>query len=388
MGNDVFLVSASMEQSVELLLACVEHLDAISTGLEQSVFEGEPGVEKVRLRNGHKIMAMPANPRTVRSFRGDVILDELGVMPHGKEMWAAALPITRATMRRPRGHRLSALGTAFGDDNILYRLAMTDDGKMLSRHTVTIHDAAAEGFPVDVEQLRAEVGDPDAFAQEYECQFLSAASRYISAEAYDACVYYPDDADDTIPRQGHRTSYAGMDVGRKSDGDPSVITTLMRIGDTNWHCSTESRRGAGWQDQEAWVAETLGTSQRIAIDVTGMGNQFGERLVSRFGPRIDPVIFTVKTKEMLATGLKLAIERKKIRIRADDVELRRDVLALRRNMTSHGNVTFEAAHTKDGHADRAWALALAVHTASGPDSSNVKVNVVGERTTNQLNKSW
>ena len=385
-GVDQFLISASENQAQELLAECRVHIDGMSAALGRNLFQGDPGVERIRLRNGRKLVALSANPRTARGFTGSVTLDELAHIPRGREIWTGVFPITRPNLKRRYGYKLRALTSTNGDDNIHYDLLTKDIGAMVSKHQITIHDAVADGFPIDVEKLRLEVGDPDAFAQEYECAILSANSRYISAESYDACVYYPEDAASEMPSGGHRTWYAGMDVGRKSDGDPSVITTLQRIGDTNWQMECESRRGAGWEDQEAWVAETLRRSQRIAIDVTGMGDQFGERLVKQFGARIDPVQFTVKTKEMLATGLKLAIERKKIRLRADDIELRRDVLALRRHVTSHGNVTFEAERTKTGHADRAWALALAVHTASGPDSSNVKVTVVGSRASNQLNK--
>lgn len=382
-GVNVFVVSASYPQACELLKEFRTHIEGFSARLGRNLFKGEPGVEHIKLRNGFQITALPANPRSIRSYTGNVILDEFAHTPYGKEIWDAAFPVTRTTPKRRWGYKLRVVSSAFGDDNMFYKLAATPDGNMMSRHIVDVHQAKADGFIIDIDKLRAEAGDPDLFAQEYECQFLSANSRYISAEQYDACLY--DDGE--LPNQGMRTYFAGMDVGRKSDGDPSVIAQLMRIGDTNWQRTCEARKGAGWDDQEAWVAEVLGQSQRIAIDATGMGNQFGERLVKRFGSRVDPVEFTVKSKEMLATGLKLAMERRKLRLRADDADLRRDVLSLRRNITTHGNVTYEAARTKEGHADRAWALALAVHTAGSRGTDVSEVELIGKRTTSQL-KNW
>ncbi|MBK8173173.1 MAG: hypothetical protein IPK60_22960 [Sandaracinaceae bacterium] len=384
-GVDQIIISASMRQAKLFLAECVRHLKALEVILGEKLIEVD-GYEVVRLTNGRVLKALPANPDTIRGETGDVTLDECQSIPRAHLVWAAAKAVANRTLGNRHGYRVNVCGTPLGDDNLFFELAHKKIGEEFSKHIVDIYRAIADGFPEDIESLRREYPDTYIFAQEFECQFLSSATRYISAEQYDACVF---DDDNEIPNQGHRTGYAGMDVGRKSDGDPSVIGRLLSIFGTLWQNGrVEARKGSGWDDQEEWVAQTLTSCMRIALDATGMGNQFGERLVKRFGSRVDPVEFTVKSKEMLATGLKLAIERKKLRLRADDTELRRDVLSLRRNITQHGNVTYEAARTKDGHADRAWALALAVHTASGPDSSNVAVSVVGERTTNQLNKSW
>jgi hypothetical protein len=41
--------------------------------------------------------------------------------------------------------------------------------------------------------------------------------------------------------------------------------------------------------------------------------------------------------------------------------LREDICAIRREITTAGNVRYDAPHTDEGHADAAWALALALH---------------------------
>lgn len=383
-GVSQFIVGSSLRQSKILLAECLRHLEALSY-IAGDQLVAVPGLERIVLKNGRTLEALPANPDTIRGITGDVTLEEAQGLPWDGEIWAAASIATNPTLGNRKGYKLRVNGTAFGDDNLFYKIAKTDFGNQFSRHFVDIYRAIREGFPADLDALRALCATEEEFLQEYCLQFFSAASRYISAEQYDSCLF-SDERE--IPNFGTRTGFAGMDVGRKSDGDPSVIQKLIRIGDTNWQDQrSEARKGSGWDDQEAWVAEVLGTCQRIAIDTTGMGNQFGERLINRFGSRIDPVEFTVKSKEMLATGLKLAMERRKLRLRADDAELRRDVLSLRRNITSHGNVTYEAARTKDGHADRAWALALAVHTAGSAPAAFQAFEPVKPRTSSQL-KNW
>ena len=49
--------------------------------------------------------------------------------------------------------------------------------------------------------------------------------------------------------------------------------------------------------------------------------------------------------------------------------LRLDLSAVKRIVTSAGNVRFDAERTEDGHADRFWALALALHAAGHGSAS-------------------
>jgi len=40
--------------------------------------------------------------------------------------------------------------------------------------------------------------------------------------------------------------------------------------------------------------------------------------------------------------------------------------SIRREVTDAGNVRYDAPHTPEGHADKAWALALALYGCSKP----------------------
>ena len=73
--------------------------------------------------------------------------------------------------------------------------------------------------------------------------------------------------------------------------------------------------------------------------------------------------FTQGSKEVLATTLYEAFAKGIIRIPEGDRELREDLASLRRIVTAAGNVRYDAPTTAEGHADRAWALALALHAA-------------------------
>jgi phage FluMu gp28-like protein len=195
----------------------------------------------------------------------------------------------------------------------------------------------------------------------HNCSFLSASGRYISEELWDACVYHPEDRPPVMA--GTTAIYGGMDIARKRHA--SAIVRVERAGETLWHLDTESERNMKWADQEAWVDRKIERCARMAVDATGLGSQFAERLENRWYGRVEPIVFTAPVKEDLATGFKLALERKRFRPLADDAVLRKSVLLLRRKVTEAGNVRFDAEEDKDGHGDEGWAAALAVHAAGG-----------------------
>jgi phage FluMu gp28-like protein len=83
---------------------------------------------------------------------------------------------------------------------------------------------------------------------------------------------------------------------------------------------------------------------------------------------VEGVTFTPKVKEALAYPVRSRMEDRGLRIPYDPV-IRADLRSVTKQTTEAGNIRFTAERTPDGHADRFWALALAVHAASAADSS-------------------
>jgi phage FluMu gp28-like protein len=106
-----------------------------------------------------------------------------------------------------------------------------------------------------------------------------------------------------------------------------------------------------------------GAIRRACIDSTGIGAQLAEEAVERFGSRVEAVTFTGAVKEDLAITLRRRFEDRLIRIPADR-DIREDIHSVKKFTTAAGNVRFDAERTERGHADRFWALALAVHAAA------------------------
>ena len=103
--------------------------------------------------------------------------------------------------------------------------------------------------------------------------------------------------------------------------------------------------------------------RRCCIDASGLGMQFAERAVEKFGRyRVEGIQFTGPVKEALAYPVKAAFEDLNLRI-PEDRFLRADLRAIRKETTAAGNIRFSADRSENGHADRFWALALAIHAA-------------------------
>jgi len=131
----------------------------------------------VVLPGGSKITALPANPDTARGFSANVFLDEFAFHQDSRKIWTALFPVIS------NGWKLRITSTPNGKGNKFYEL-MTDKklADIWSRHTVDIHTAVADGLPRDIEQMRAALNDEDAWAQEFELQWLDEASAWLSYE--------------------------------------------------------------------------------------------------------------------------------------------------------------------------------------------------------------
>lgn len=353
------ILSSSERQSKEVMQKVYSHLRVLNALTGDAVAAARENRFEAELQNGSRIISLPASPDTVRGFSGNVFLDEFAFHKDSREIWRAMYPTVT------RGYKVRVTSTPNGKQNMFYDLWSSPDGNA-SRHRTTIHDAVADGLEVDVDELRRGIGDPDSWAQEFECAFIDEATAYLTYEMIASVE--GDDAltDGALLRSDDPELYAGMDIGRHKD--LSVIWVVEKVGDVLWTRSLEILRAASFAAQRERLYGMLEHTalKRCCIDSTGIGAQLAEEAVQRFGSRVEAVTFTGPVKEDLAVTLRRRFEDRLVRIPRDR-EVREDLHSVRKVTTASGNVRFDAARTDAlGHADRFWALALAVHAASTP----------------------
>jgi phage FluMu gp28-like protein len=311
--------------------------------------------QEVEFPHGAKITALPANPDTARGFSANVFLDEFAFHKDSNAIWKALFPVISA------GHKLRVTSTPNGKSGKFYELDTADDTTW-SRHSVDIYQAVEDGLPRDIDELRAGLADEDAWAQEYELKYLDEASAWLSYELITSCE--DSQAGDPDGYQGG-PCYVGVDIGLRND--LWVCQVLEEIGDVLWDRERIELKREKFATHDAALDEVMMRYRvaRLCMDQTGMGEKPVEDAKRRYGEsRVEGVIFTGGTKLIMATAGKARFEDRTLRIREGDVKLRSDLHKLRKIASATGAPRFVAERDED-HADRTWAMFLAINAAGG-----------------------
>jgi phage FluMu gp28-like protein len=345
------------------------HLRAMAAGFKEYEVPFDANIKalEVELPGGSRITALPANPDTARGFSANVLLDEFAFHQDSRAIWKALFPV----ISKP-GLKLRVISTPNGKGNKFYDLmtggpvtgpVLSPDG--WSRHVTNIHQAVADGLPRNIEELKQGAGDADLWQQEFELEWLDEASAWLSYELINACEH----ALAGVPE--HYTGgpcWVGVDIGARND--LFVIVVLEQVGDVLWTREIITRKRISFAEQDALLADVFARYRvlRACIDQTGMGEKPVEDAKRAHGSsRVEGVLFTGPAKLTMATQGKEAFEDRRLRIPEGDNALRADLHKLQKLTGPTGAPRFVAESDSAGHADRTWALFLAVNAASGPN---------------------
>lgn len=363
-------ISASERQSREAIEYIKLHLEAMGRkfSAEEVEFPGvDAKIQLIKVDNGSRIFAMPANPDTVRGFAGDVVLDEFAFHRDPVKIWRAALAIAS------RGHQIEVISTPNGAAGKFYELARKAglispspaqrQVGIWSAHWCDIHTAVAQGCPVNVRELREAADDDDSWMQEEECVFLADAENYIPMELVVGCESEAATLELPASFVAKGQLYLGVDIGRKKDR--TVLWLLEKLGDVLWTRQVEVLPRTPFKVQFSLIDALMPGVTRACVDATGLGMQLAEDLRDKWGAKVEPVQFNIANKESMATNTKRQFEERLVRI-PPAAFIRRSVNAVKRFTSLTGHFRFDADRTEQGHADEFWALALGLAAASGP----------------------
>lgn len=304
---------------------------------------------------GSRITALPANPDTARGFSANVILDEFALHKNSREIWKALFPV----ISKP-GLKLRVISTPQGKSNKFYEL-ITGKDKTWSRHICDIYDAVKQGCPRDIEELRAALNDEDAWAQEYELQFLDEASAWLS---YDLISSVEDEHAGNPALYTGQPCFVGNDIARRND--LWVTWVWEPVGDVLWTRKVIVLRREKFAVQDATLDQVFVDFNvaRLCMDQTGMGEKPVEDAQARYGKhRVEGVLFTGPSKLYMATAGKERFEDRGCRIPMGDPQMRSDFHSLKKTTSATGQPRFVVDDDTDGHGDRAWAAFLGIHAA-------------------------
>lgn len=372
---------------------------------EQAIDEdGKHSAYVLKFANGRRINSMSSNPDAQAGKRGGRILDEYALHPDPRKLWAIAYPgITW-------GGSMEVISTHRGSKNffngLIKEIVEKDNPKRISHHKVTLQTALDDGFlfklqealPADDERhemteadyfdwVKNGCADEESFLQEYMCLPSDDDAAFLEYELITSCEY----------RRGTNWTaieggelYAGVDIGRKKD--LTVLWVVEKLGDVYYTRHVEPLEKMRKSAQEKILWPWFERCRRIAIDATGLGIGWADDAQDKFGEhRVEAVTFSANVKEALAYPVRGKMEDRQVRI-PDDDKIRADLRLVTKQVTSAGNIRFTAESTPDGHADRFWALALALHAADGMPASDWRPQEVPETpkssASSDLDENW
>jgi phage FluMu gp28-like protein len=382
-GEATTIISKGQRESKEVLRVAKKHAAILrALGSEMACLGDIDNAEELSFASGGRILALPASSGG-RGYDGNILLDEYAYAQHAASVWDSAAAVSLLGNSRVR-----VISTPNGVGNEFAELWETSDPEnpnrdaeaigseyKWNRYSISIEEAIAQGYPVDIRKCWATAkGDPRLFNQLFNCSFLDAVLQYLPTDEVDACRTHELDGPFT-------SYYGGLDIGREND-----LTVLTVVGYNQRRrkvVHTAARRRTSMDD----IIEIVGNAfekyhlTRLSIDETGLGIFPCDVLVQKFGekhvpknkrPRVEPIAFTQKSKEEIATGLYGAIAGRTVSLPRNDTlpgggdpgvaaKLRKDLLSIQRIVTQAGNVVYDAPRTKTGHADYAWSLGLALH---------------------------
>ena len=394
-GTKWVCLSAGERQALEWLEKCREWTGAFKVAIKevsQMRQDGEALLKQaeIRFRNGSRIIAIPANPSTARGYSANVVLDEFAYHEDPDAIWAAMFPsltnplagtflerVERLANDRDvddvrREMKIRVVSTFNGRDNKFYDLWDKREANGYSGHLVTIHDAIADGLPVDAEKLRAGLDDADAWAQEYECQPTDTSAVLLPYDliAQGESAEATETTDEAFwQARGGNPVFCGIDFGRSND--PTVCWTLERIEGVLWTREVLVLRNTDTPEQVDLLRRRLQRATRVALDCTGPGVGLGDYLKREFGQwlpgqhrygRIELCTFSVAFKREIFPLLRRQFTAP-AQVRVPVSRTVREDLHAMQQVVTNGEYNYWAPRTREGHSDRCTALALAVRAA-------------------------
>ncbi|HTL56235.1 MAG TPA: terminase family protein [Candidatus Limnocylindrales bacterium] len=380
-GRDVWVMSRDEAQAKQYIRYCkhwanILQLAAIDHG--EQVFTGRDGkavqVQVLSFASRARIYALSSNPDAIVGKTGHVKLDEFALHKDQRTLYAVAKPVIQwgGTLSIISTHR--GAGTVFNEiiEDVRYR------GNRMgwSLHTIPIQTAVEQGLVEKINaatgaqdsreawlmRQRAECIDEEQWLQEYCCMPADETTAFISYDLINACtepglrLFSAAELIEQVKTARRAELFLGVDVARKKD--LCVLDVGERVGDVIWDRVRIELLNRSFSEIEEQLYQLLALSQlkRACVDASGMGLQLAERARERFEWKVEPITFTAPTKEALATGLKVDLEKRQVRL-VDDTNLRADLRGIRKEVTFSGNHRY-AGESHDSHCDRFWAKAL------------------------------
>jgi len=331
----------------------------------------------IKIPNGSRIMALSSNPNAAAGKGGDVTIDEFALHEKQDDLYDVAMPVITW------GGQLEIISSQRGKTSTFNRfiedIHLKGNPMKWSLHQCDVITAINNGFVERVNRvkalkkikpmsrkeflkdLRAKCRSEGAWQREYMCRPSENQEAVLSLDMIEKCIR-PDRM--LNKHQDWDFIWLGYDIGRKKH-----LAVIVALGQKNGQFSLiEMVEMPKWRfpAQKKKFMEIYDSmpADGAGVDGTGQGLQMAEDLQDEYGEHaVDCVMFSEQSKQKMASLMNKFFSTVNIFI-PDDNDLKLDLHSVEEHITDKNHITYEAPEGDIGHADRFWAIALAL-LASG-----------------------
>lgn len=398
------IVAPTERQSLETLDKCKDWIKAANLTVADSEEEFD-ALEKgskikakvIELSNGSKIYALPGKPASLRGFTGYLVIDEFAFFEDQKEVWKAVFAVIVNPMASIK--RVIVTSTPNGQGDMFHKLV---DENFLNPNPkrkvkwevqkVTIHEAAKEweaagklGTVIDettgeeraktaeeyVAEVREAFDTPEAWPQEFECEFLDTTSNLFTVDMLNAAESI-DATEHGFDPDEPGEFYGGFDFGGISD--PAVFWYAKKVGETLITRDILVLKGLDTVDMLEACDSRIAKCTRVSVDYTGPGRGFGDVAAKKYGEfdpdpkkflsgKIEKFTFTDPSKRDLFTKFRLCFGKIVTFFLPHADWIRADFRAMQM-IVSGDSFKFWSPRSSSGHSDGCCAAALCKRASS------------------------
>lgn len=310
--------------------------------------------DKIVFSNGARVISLPSSDdgSNLRGWAANcVVCDEAGFIYKLEDQLNAIAP----TLTRDPNAELILTTTPAGKNGYFYKLyqdALTSEDWYVQR--TTVHDAIKDGLQLDINQLHTLCPDPQIFAQEYECKFLSEYSSFIDTSYLDFV--------DSIPTS--KQIWLGMDIG--STSDRTAIAEIILDKGIYYVKDITLLNKAEYQTQLDVLKAKNEQNHYVAgfIDENGIGNPIAQFATKTITSKIKGFTWTGSNKTPAYEDLRALIFEHKLKFAAHLKHLiEKDFGNIDRVVTEAGVIKYVAGRDENGHSDATSSLVLALQAA-------------------------
>lgn len=361
---------------------------------------------ELEFTNGARLTSFPAKPVRGRP-KSNWFGDEFAHVQHDRAIYRGSLPIIS------KGGRLRIGSSPLGASGLFWEIYTESIQKYPGytrkktpwwevqafcknvREAIKLAPAMTTYERVDLfgkDRIKAILANLplEDFQQEYECAFIDESTAWITwaeitanqavdkeghdkhlclkAECRDedisaALQRIEDLADEIEAGRVEPVLAVGCDIGRTRNASEFFVVGLNNLGIYPLRLMI-TLNNCPFPEQEAVLRKLFSTLPIVGgeIDDGGLGMQLAESMAKEFPYKVRQAHFTNETKKLWATDAKMLFQKRKVPIPVHR-DLAYQIHSVKRIVSPSKNLIFDTDRNEKHHADKFWALALALAAA-------------------------